>query len=143
MQIRHHRVDISRAAGKDKSQQRMLIGHGSRQGLGLASGLGSQQNAISVGKLLVQVASGVAGPGNAGHFQHTAAAQLVQHQAGVKGGGHLGCVGLHTPHKVQGSPAVRSRLSHVTTQAVSSSHVLGACFISVVSVDSPDESQRQ
>lgn len=94
---------------------------------GLASGLGSQQDAISVSKFLVQVACGVSRPGNTGHLQHTAAAQLVQHQAGVKGGGHLGCIGLHTPHKVQGSPAVRSHLSHVTTQAVPSSHVLCAC----------------
>ena len=52
----------------------------------------------------MQVACGVAGPGNTGDLQHTTAAQLVQHQAGIKGGGHLGCVGLHTPHKVQSSP---------------------------------------
>jgi hypothetical protein len=41
---------------------------------GLASGLGCQEDAISVCKLLVQVASGVACPGNARHLQHTTAA---------------------------------------------------------------------
>ena len=71
---------------------------------GLASGLGRQEDAISVCKLLVQVSCGVACPGNARDLQHTTAAQLVQHQAGIKGGRHLGCIGLHAPHKVQGSP---------------------------------------
>lgn len=75
------------------------------QGGGVTSGFRGEQDAISVCKVLAQVAGGVAGPGNAGDLQDPTAAQLVQHQAGIKGGGHLSCVGLHTPHKVQLSPA--------------------------------------
>ena len=93
------------------------VGEGGERGGGAwggasTSGFGSEQDAVSVCKLLVQVAGGVAGPGNAGHLQHSTAAQLVQHQAGVKGGRHLSCIGLHTPHKVQLSPAIGTACQH-------------------------------
>lgn len=50
----------------------------------VTSGFRSEQDAVSVCKLLVQVAGGVPRPGYTGHLEHPTAAQLVQHQASIK-----------------------------------------------------------
>ena len=82
----------------------------------LTSGFGCEKDAVSISKLLVEVACGVSRSGNAGDLQHPTAAQLMQHQASIEGRGHLGRIRLHTPHKVQRSPAQQPTLTQAGAQ---------------------------
>ena len=72
----------------------------------------AKKGRVALGELLVSIACGVPGPGNAGNLGDAAAAQLVQHERSVIVLLRLLIVGLDAAHKVQLCPAIAWRLSN-------------------------------
>ena len=80
----------------------------------------AKERGVALRKLLVCVARGVPGPGNAGNLRDAAAAQLVQHERSVVVLLCLLVVGLDAAHKVQLRSALPWALSrHAAYQASS------------------------
>ena len=93
--------------GPQLRSAKTLCGHSRVGGIPQLTFAAMQQHPVALSKGAVGIAGGVPRTGNARDLQNTAAAQLVQHQGGIKAVRHLGAVGLNAPHKVQLCPAGR------------------------------------
>mmetsp|Transcript_18536 Transcript_18536/g.55874 ORF Transcript_18536/g.55874 Transcript_18536/m.55874 type:complete len:200 (-) Transcript_18536:2085-2684(-) len=92
--------DLVHVPGNAELRQQLLAHIQRRPPLPVCAGT-VQQHVVPLREVVVQVAGGVPGAGDAGDLQHTTAAELVQRERCIEGGRHLQPVGLDAPHEVQ------------------------------------------